>query len=67
MVDYTKIKEVSRLLTNCEVAFRNAQDLRFKKIWIDKWNEIVRNTDGTIKLRNFEDEIDCTYVNNTIQ
>tara|TARA_R100001460_G_scaffold70864_1_gene111543 strand:- start:409 stop:597 length:189 start_codon:yes stop_codon:yes gene_type:complete len=47
-----KIIDVSDKLIKLNNAFYNAQDLSFKKIWLDKWNAIAKST-KFIKERNF--------------
>jgi len=48
----SKFLDVSKKLTNLNKAFYEAKDLSFKKIWLDKWNEISEST-KYIKKRNF--------------
>tara|TARA_Y100000114_G_C11656856_1_gene277009 strand:- start:313 stop:501 length:189 start_codon:yes stop_codon:yes gene_type:complete len=47
-----KFIDVSNKLTKLNKAFYNAQDLSFKKIWLDKWNEVAKST-KFIKERKF--------------
>ena len=33
--------DVDRILSNLDRAYNNAEDVRFKKLWLDKWNKFV--------------------------
>ena len=47
-----KFINVSNKLIKLNKAFYNAEDLSFKKIWLDKWNEVAKST-KFIKERKF--------------
>ena len=51
--------DVDRILSNLDRAYNNAEDVRFKKLWLDKWNQFVtdyKDIAGNLKPRDFENE-----------
>tara|TARA_R100001510_G_scaffold57254_1_gene64762 strand:- start:1447 stop:1659 length:213 start_codon:yes stop_codon:yes gene_type:complete len=51
--------DVHRILSRLDRAYNNAEDVRFKKLWLDKWNQFVtdyKDIAGNLKPRDFEYE-----------
>tara|TARA_R100000995_G_scaffold84591_3_gene63799 strand:+ start:36 stop:233 length:198 start_codon:yes stop_codon:yes gene_type:complete len=49
--------EVSRVLSKLDRAYNMAEDKRFKKLWLGKWNEYAKkNASKHFKPRDFEYE-----------
>ena len=51
--------DVHRILSNLDRAYNNAEDVRFKKLCLDKWNKFVteyKDISGNLKPRDFEYE-----------
>jgi len=43
----------SKILTNLDIAYRNANDEQFKKLWLEKWNSYAKQN-SNLKPRNYE-------------
>ena len=47
--------KASSVLTRLDNAYRKANNLEFKKLWLSKWNEYAKeNCDGALGKRDFE-------------
>lgn len=47
--------EVSRVLSKLENAYNKSQNIEFKKLWLNKWNDYAKqNSSSNFKPRDFD-------------
>tara|TARA_R100000654_G_scaffold53785_2_gene79899 strand:- start:1397 stop:1597 length:201 start_codon:yes stop_codon:yes gene_type:complete len=53
----TNFFKVSSVLTKLDTAYRNATNVQFKKLWLNKWNEYAKdNCNGALGKRDYDTE-----------